>query len=134
MPYQFSSVLLLISWSLFWQKLLWCHSFFSDLFFGMNRGILKSLIISPIIICRYLFSGNIKYSVKLFSKNSKILADISGPSNWWDVSHKKWLFLLYKKNVCYVVMSLYSKIFLLLNSLCKEFASVFDTTDFEIYP
>ena len=41
--------------------------------------------IYPINFCRYLSSGNIKYSVKPLSKNSKILADISGPTNWRDV-------------------------------------------------
>ena len=98
MLYHFSSVLDLFSCSLFLAETLLVSFIFSDLFFGMKGLILKSLMISPIISCRYLSSGNIKYSVKPLSRNSKVLADISGPTNWRDVLtqgfHKGWLFLL----------------------------------------
>ena len=83
--YQFSSVLHQFSWSLLLTETLLVSFILFRFVFGTKGGILKSLIISLIFFCRYLSSGNIKYSVKLLSKNSKILADISGPTNWRDV-------------------------------------------------
>ena len=78
---QFSSVLYQLFCSLFWQKLYWC------IFFQIFILVWKETYWSFLLFCRYLSSGNIKCSVKPLSKNSKILADFLGPTNWRDV---KW--------------------------------------------